>query len=417
MKTLGIGLLFVSLCAGCGSANINVDAFDDPGTATSDAGADAARDDGGTFVTDGSTNSDSGSSVMDSAPVDTFDPTADLDGDGYAAKDDCDDKNAAVNPGAYDIPENKIDDDCNGKVDDLPDCDNSSLKLDSADATDFAKSLGLCKTTTADATGKDKTWGVISAKLVHADGTAAPKPVQYGLQPAFGKNVTPRRGKTMVALSSGTARTPEQTGFVDPKSPSFTDTSEVMAPAGFPKSLASCPAPSSTTANDSVALELEIRTPTNANGLQFAFDYYTSEYLDYVCTSFNDHFLALLESKVALDAKYDGDIAVDDKLNPITSSTSFLAACTAGSKNGLTFDCPLGTHELEGTGFLPAMGTNGAATSWLETRAATQPGETIKIRFVIFDVGDHILDSTVLLDDFRWLQTAPASPSTSRPAK
>src|SRR5688572_25197854 len=44
------------------------------------------------------------------------DPTADDDGDGFTAADDCDDGNAAVNPAAEELC-NTIDDDCDGQVD------------------------------------------------------------------------------------------------------------------------------------------------------------------------------------------------------------------------------------------------------------------------------------------------------------
>src|SRR5262249_31035172 len=51
----------------------------------------------------------------------------DVDGDGWSVCDnDCDDANAAVNPGAFDVPRNGLDDDCNGVMDDPPEvCDGN----------------------------------------------------------------------------------------------------------------------------------------------------------------------------------------------------------------------------------------------------------------------------------------------------
>jgi hypothetical protein len=47
----------------------------------------------------------------------------DDDGDGHRAGPDCDDSNAGVHPGAVDIPENGVDEDCNGGDRDNPDRD------------------------------------------------------------------------------------------------------------------------------------------------------------------------------------------------------------------------------------------------------------------------------------------------------
>ena len=56
-----------------------------------------------------------------------------------------------------------------------------------------------------------------------------------------------------------------------------------------------------------------------------------------------------------------------------------------------------GTDELQGTGF-----ENNGATGWLTTRGNVVGGEIIKLRFAIWDLTDHQLDSLVLIDNFKW---------------
>ncbi|MGZ3456419.1 MAG: putative metal-binding motif-containing protein [Polyangiales bacterium] len=403
-------LVLVSLM-GCGSS-VDIAAFDESDGGGSDTGAsttDSMGGEGGT-VTDSAT-------TTDSAPADTFDPTADKDGDGYKAIDDCNDDDAKINPGAFDVPDDKIDNDCNGKVDD-DGCDDSGLALDSTEPNDFAKAVGICRTTTADATGKSKTWGLVSAKLSRADGTDKVDDVQHGIMTAFGKNVSPKQGKSLLVLSSGTARTPSQPDFVKPAMSSTDDTNVTPAPTGFPKSAPGCPASTSSSAYDGIALELELRVPTNAKGFKLAHDFYTSEYVEQVCKGYDDHFLVLLESTAPLDAKYSGNIVFDAMGNHITSSTPLLEVCTMGMAAGKSWSCPQGTKELEETGFAdPDKPANGAATGWLETHTAVVPGETIKVRFVVFDGGDHLFDSSVLLDAFRWTTNGPDLPVTSKASK
>jgi hypothetical protein len=410
-RTVPFAVLF-ALPLACGGSSVDFPV--DPGTDTGGGGDDTATG-GDSKLPDGVSPD---GVVVDTAPVDTWDPEKDGDGDGYKAKDDCDDGNPLVNPGAFEVPGDKIDNDCDGAVDNAePDCDLGDLKLDSTDALDFAKALGLCRTTTADATGKDKKWGVLSAKLVAVDGSGAVDVLQHGIHQKFGTVIKPKQGKNLVALSSGTARQPTDPGFLTPLSPSWSGTSKVTPPSGFPKNAPGCADPTDKLAYDSVALQLTIRVPTNAKSFHYDFDFFTSEYITFVCSAYNDQYIAILDSKAPLDAKYDKNISFDPKGNPINVNYApFLDVCTPGTKGSLTFTCPKGTKELEGTGFWDSSRTTeNASTSWLTTQAALQPGETMTISFMIWDVGDHILDSTVLLDDFRWDTDTIASPVTNRP--
>jgi hypothetical protein len=70
---------------------------------------------------------------------------------------------------------------------------------------------------------------------------------------------------------------------------------------------------------------------------------------------------------------------------------------------------------------MPGSGTNGqtykigGATGWLTTRSPVVAGETITIRFAVWDGSDFGADSNVLIDRFEWIlpdpkPTAPPPP-------
>jgi hypothetical protein len=336
----------------------------------------------------------------------------DRDGDGFLTADDCNDDNASINPGAIEIAGDGIDNDCNGQIDETsPDCDEG-LALASDDARDYARSLGLCKE------AKDRSWGLIDAVIETTDTVGKPLGRQRAIQSAWGKTIVPRAGKSMVVLSNGVARTPGQPDYV--ALPKGTDsTSNVNAsPSGFPKNAAGCPVSKVKYAMDSVVLRLVLRVPTNAKALSFDFKFYTSEYAEYVCQAYNDSFVTLLDTKAKLDAANDKNISFGDKGDPINVNSAFFQACApAKAWNGKPFACPLGTAELDGTGFeaipesLGKLAQNGA-TDWLRTTAPVVPGEEITVRFMIWNVGDHWLPSTVLVDNWAWKTETIASPTT-----
>lgn len=173
---------------------------------------------------------------------------------------------------------------------------------------------------------------------------------------------------------------------------------------------------SSNTANDGIALELVVRAPTNAMSFSIDFDFHTYEYSSFVCSDFNDAFVILLYSRSS-DVPATHNIAFDSQSNPVCVNNGFVEVCSpwtyTGTKAGQLFTrkfpCASGSADLGGTGF-----EDHAATGWLQSRSNIVPGEEITIRLAIWDAGDEILDSTVLLDNFRWALT-PGKTETVRP--
>jgi len=366
--------------------------------------------------------------------------SADNDGDGFSPdQGDCDDCNSSLNPGAYDFPNNGIDEDCNGKADDSVATCDSGLAPDSGDPLDAAKALGLCQL------AKGNSWGVVSAQWVFPDGTSAsvhptpiftplpgdacesvgtpPNPLSHGILPAFGTNVKPLEGASVVALSTGVARPGSNTPPAPSFGPSPMDGARMCraaaSPPQFPKDSPSC-AGSKTAddhlAYDSIALELVIKAPSNARALSFNLDFYSAEWPTFVCGPYNDFFVALLQSQHP-SVPADQNIAFDSKQNPISVNNGYMEVCDpalSAAKPALArFTCARGTTELLGTGFETAK--YGGATGWLKTSSPIVPGETIHVRFAIWDMGDERFDSTVLLDQFSWDPKAPDGPTTERP--
>lgn len=283
-------------------------------------------------------------------------------------------------------------------------CDDG-LPLAAGNPMDGAKAIGLCKEYT------EGTWGVRSAKWIQADGSDLGQgdggpygdgdlQLGKGIVAKFGTKITPREGKSMLLLSSGAARNPNQPDY-HPHGPLFEgywkDSQEHGAPAGYPKASASCSEVGGPP-YDSAGLRVVVTTPTDAKSISFNIDFYTYEFPGYVCSTFNDFFTAIMTPKPM--GLPDGNISFDSMGNTISVNAGFLTVCNAQTaSNGQPFACPDGPGELAGTGF--DDNTNSAATSWLQTNAPIEnPGGDITLDFVVWDDGDGDLDSSVLVDNF-----------------
>jgi len=357
-----------------------------PGSGGGGAAATGTATSGSTGATSGN---GSGGSGCQSGPND------DADMDGFTpSTGDCNDCDPNVNPGAIEVivtdpsmdggVPTPADEDCDGMVDNVPPPCDGNIALDDFVALNGAHAIDLCQ----EATPADKKWGVLSAAYVRADGSAAPQSPQVGILDGFGPNVPVQLGSRMLGLSSGHARLP---GQPDACNTYLCDGYGAgTAPVGFPQDVPNCAG--STAINDDVGLELTLRAPTNATGYSFLFDFYSFEYPEWVCTNYNDQFIALVSPPPM--GSINGNISFDSQANPVSVNIAFFDVCSG---------CAQGTAELAGTGFDGSWGDDAGATSWLKTTAPIGGGEEFTIRFAIWDTGDQVWDSTVLVDSFQWI--------------
>jgi hypothetical protein len=318
---------------------------------------------------------------------------------------DCNDCDKLVNPGALEVGGNMVDDDCDGKVDNVaPSCDVSTT---GNDAPTLAQSMEQC----------DKRF-FLSASLNGPSDTKA-----RATTPKFGM-YTPKAGSSMALLSTGLAVDKLGSGFVEPQiGTNLANTNTFANPDPNVPTIAGCGQSQPAMVNDYTELVLKLKAPTNAYSFSFQFQFFSAEYPEFVCTEFNDEFLVLQES--AGEFQTATNISFDSKMNPITINNGLFTVCTnntTGTNSKYTQNCTSPVSDLNGTGYedLSSGGIfgggssipNGGSTGWLTTTAPVTPGEEVTLHFIIFDEGDHIYDSAALIDNFVWSVKATDAPTT-----
>jgi len=318
----------------------------------------------------------------------------------------------ACMPAQADLPNPQLkvcrdnaDNDCDKKVDEVPEACDDPAKLKQSDPYDYAKAMELCDTDRGcgidgKCPGQLKCVNSQCSRLLSATFNTDADQKARAIASVFAQNgpFVPKRGKSFAVLSTGLAT-------YDPK--------QVCPQSGTSfTNVGVDPDPKSTVdkeANDLVKLALEILVPTNAQSFDFDFHFFSTEYPEYVGTEFNDTFWVELQSK-----KFTGNISFDKNGTPIRINNSFFDICDPVPP------CSQPANALNGTGYGTdcndgfSSGATGGSTGWLHTTSPVTPGETIKLSFYIFDKGDHILDSAVLIDNFRW-KLAPAAKPTTGP--
>jgi hypothetical protein len=319
-----------------------------------------------------------------------YDPGQDQDHDGYPPSlGDCDDCNPTINPGAIDIPGDSVDNDCNGMTDEAQ-AACAPTKY-AKDAKSIAQSFEQC----------DQRFFKGAVFLGPSDPRGRSVVTDYGI-------IKPKAGDTMIALSSGVAADEDDPGYVVPQSgTNFNNTFANPLP-NVPGKMG-CSQGQPSTVNDYTELVLKLKAPTNANSFSFNFYFMSAEYPEFVCTMFNDEFLVLQESKN--EFMTPTNIAFDMNKNPVTINNGFFTVCTNGGTPN-TNNCTKPVSDLMGTGYELQSPPIGGGTGWLTTTAPVTPGEDVTLHFIIFDEGDGILDSAVLIDNFQWLTNSVSSPTT-----
>ncbi len=326
-----------------------------------------------------------------------IDPLAccqDQDRDGYGVGcplgPDCDDTRPEINPGMPEIPDDGIDNDCDGWVDEtgqLDDCAPPPLGETLLEL--MTRSIGVPLSAITDlqirgsslAYGSHTSWGALVPRVHQTPGD--------GFLPVNCR---------FTILSTGTVMASDpQTG----------DGMDVGV--GAPLDPAPAGLQDGALVKDLVQFSMSMTVPPNVTGFSFDFLFLSAEYPEYVCSEYNDTFYALVTG--------------EPQLGTVLTNITYDDVVPEMSVNSVLFLPPPNlTVDLSGTGYEvpdssatcwsePVPGCTvpnpcpeyiGSTTGWLRTTAPATSGATIHLSFSTHDEGDSIFDSAVVIDNFHW---------------
>jgi hypothetical protein len=365
----------------------------------------------------------------------------DCDNDGYAVPADCNDSDPEINPEAFDFPDDGVDNDCDGHVDDPVLACETVPAQPPGEPSDFARAADLCAQHAITSAGTvfdpllRAAWGQVQGLGPGQTlWTSRTKPVQVAVASRFGAN-EPRQGRTMIGLANG------PWGAVDPRA------SAALDPPGFhlddgcadiPVSGRDCASLTNgaeggkVSVQDWAELTLWVKIPSNVQTAVFDFAFFSSEFNQWWDSSANDGFLVLVTSR-----NFAGENVARDKNGlAVTINSGFFQLCpTWPGPAGLSKDKAAGLQSCAGVGGDPArsilgtlagtgydgaaVGTDdtvfavngneyvyGGGSGWLTAKFPVVPREELQMRIIVADAFDGLKDSAVVLDAIRWERTS-----------
>jgi hypothetical protein len=140
---------------------------------------------------------------------------------------------------------------------------------------------------------------------------------------------------------------------------------------------------------DQATLTLNLLVPPNQNSFSFDFNFLSAEYPEFVGMIYNDTFEANITGSA-----FTGNAAIDSLGNMVNVNSALFTVTSP--------------QDLQNTGF---GNGDGGGTGWLTILIPVNPNDQIQIQFTIYDMGDGVYDSTVLLDNFSWSEADISVPS------
>jgi hypothetical protein len=250
-------------------------------------------------------------------------------------------------------------------------CD-AGIVVNDADPVIAARVIGICD-------------GLVDASWIYPDGSSPTLDTAFhlghGITDDFGPNNPGPEGANLLVLSSGNARRPSDPGFSAAVDRVYT----TGFPAGYPQEHPSCPGVVMATPHDGIGLRVVLDVPDGVIGYAFDYAYFSRDYPSFLCSQFGDGAAAV----VFRTGFGPTNVLLDSSGGPMVATGNF-QACTG---------CPQGTAPLTNTGYEMNGGSG-----WLTTGTLPAlPSDTITIEFSIWDSGDGAQDSTLIVDNFRWI--------------